>query len=221
MGSPEKEGGRAATPGQTRKHNTADLLLDKTSFGKSDPRLETCLWQQEVEQSFVSTLWHHPEFIDVALLSIDPETHILNPVLRTVLEMICVVFWETGITDWALVLQALREIGAVEECGGLQGLNDVYTDNGHFPEGRKYPEPSVREYIRLLWYYQEQREQDPTKPVIRFSGGRGRLVPNRRAHRETDPSDLGEALIGGRRYRIAGWRDGDGLEIKFTPEVRR
>lgn len=40
MESPEKEGGRAATPGSTRKHNTAGHLLDKTSFGNCDPRIE-------------------------------------------------------------------------------------------------------------------------------------------------------------------------------------
>ena len=182
---------------------------------------DSWVYAPEIEKSLVSVLWHHPEYIDLVLLSIDPEVHILNPVLRTVLEMVCVVFWNTGTTDWALVVHAPREIDAIKDCGGLEGLNDIYTDGGLFPHGHNYPEPTVTEYMRLLHYYQEQRETDPTKPVIHYTGGRGRIVPNRRHRHDTDPSDLGQARIRGRNYRIVGWRDGEGLAIKFTPELTR
>ena len=109
--------------------------------------------------------------------------------------MISVVYWEVGDVDWASVVHALREINAIEQCGGLDGLNSIFTDGGYYPEGRTDPEPFVREYIRLLSDYAIQRQADPTKAVFRLAGGRGKVRPNKLARRDTDPSDVGEATI--------------------------
>lgn len=181
---------------------------------------ETCYFAPEIERSLVSILWHHPRFIDFVHLSLDSDIHFLDPALRTVLEMLSVVYWQIGALDWASVVHALREINAIDQCGGLDGLNNIYTDNGHYPEGRTDPEPFVREYIQLLSDYAIQRQADPTKAVFRFTGGRGTIVPNRMARRENDPAYVGEAWVRGRRYRIRGWTNDDGLAISFYPEGR-
>lgn len=181
---------------------------------------KTTFCAPEIERSIVALCWHHPEFVDFVHLSLDPEIHFLDPALRIVLEMVTVVYWEIGAVDWASVVHAVREVDAIEEVGGLEGLNAVFTDDNHFPEGYQDPEPFVEEYIRLLRDYAEQRQVDPYKTVSRFTGGNGRIVPNKRAHSETDPSDIGEARIRGHRYKIRGWRDGDGLSIKFYSEGR-
>jgi hypothetical protein len=155
-------------------------------------------------------------------LSLDPDIHFLDPALRIVLEMLSVVYWQIGALDWASVIQALREVNEIEACGGLEGLNEIYTDGGHYPEGRlpQFAEAFVREYIQLLYDYANQRESDPTKPVYRFTGGKGKLRLNKLARCDSDPSDVGEALICGRRYKILGWCDGNELVIKFYPEAR-
>ena len=134
--------------------------------------------------------------------------------------MISLVFWEIGGVDWATVVHAVREVDALELCGGRQGLNEVLTDGGYFPWGPREPEPLVQEYIRLLQDYAAQRQAASEKIPIHFTGGKGRIVPNKLARSDRDPSDVGQAWIRGRRYRIRGWRDGDGLDIKFYPEGR-
>jgi hypothetical protein len=112
--------------------------------------LNACSYSNEIERSLVSILWHHPQYVDFVLLNLDPELHFINPDLRIILEMIAVVWWELGAVDWASVVQAVREVDIIEDVGGLQGLNDVFTDCGHYPEGYPNPEPFVKEYIRLL-----------------------------------------------------------------------
>jgi hypothetical protein len=177
-------------------------------------------FSHQIERSLVSTIWHYPRFIDFVHLSLDPDLHFIDQDARIALEMISVVYWETGSVDWTSVGHALAEINAVELCGGLQGLNDIFTDDGHYPEGRSDPEPFVKEYINLMREYAIDRQSGVDTVPIRFTGGKGKIIPNRLAQRDSDPSDTGEAWIRGHRYKIRGWHDGSGLVIKFYPEGR-
>ena len=182
--------------------------------------IATCYWAPEIETSMVALLWHHPEFVDFVHLELDVELHFLSPALRIVLEAISVVYWNIGDADWSTVVHAIREMGAIDTCGGVQGLNDIFTDGGRYYDGRTDPQPVVLEYMELLKAYGAQRQEDPTKIIPRFTGGKGRLWPNKTAKRATDPSDLGEAFIRGHRYKIRGWWESDGLSMKFYPEAR-
>src|SRR5258708_22587339 len=99
-------------------------MSDKTSF-----------FAPEIERALVSTVWHHPEYLELVHRDLDLELHFHEPNLRIVLEMISLVFWEIGGVDWATVVHAVREVDALELCCGRQGLNEVLTAGGYFPWG--------------------------------------------------------------------------------------
>ena len=142
--------------------------------------IKTTYWAPEIERSLVAILWHHPRFVDFVHLNLDPEIHFLDPILRTVLELISVVYWQFGRVDWASVIHALREVDEIEACGGRQGLNDIFTDDGHYPESRGNPNPSLGNtsgFCTLTLFSADK--SDPTKPVYQFMGGKRKIRPNK------------------------------------------
>ena len=178
-------------------------------------------YSHEIEVSMVSMLWHHPEFIDYVHRELDLDLHFNDPSLKVVLEMISVVHWQGSVVNWTTVLQALREVDCVEHCGGLQGLNDIFTDNGHYPEGSGiYAEAIINDYIGLLREYGAARAQRSDEVPIRYAGGNGRITPNKAWRRDQDPTDIGNAYIRGHRYLIRGWFNDEGIDIKLYPQTR-
>ena len=207
---------------QAKLNNVANIKAgsgqDKKKWGQGQIQ---STWEPEIERAIVFAAWRHPEFIDLILVSIDPDLHFLDKTCRVLFEIICTVWWESGATDFALVLKAINEIEFLEDCGGIEGLNDIFTYDGKYPEGfGKFAQASISEYVRLLDYYRQQRDDDPSERVIRYTGGKGRLWLNRSTKNDNSPSHFGEALIRGSRYRIACWPAGDQIELKFTPEGR-
>jgi hypothetical protein len=200
---------------------TPNNLLTAPKYSVNKPRVDTCAYSPQVEQTFVHLLWHHPQYIDLAFRDIDPEIHILTPPLRVVLQMVAIVWWNLGAVDWTSVVHALKEINYLHDVGGLHGLNGIFTDEGRYPEGCPTdPAPFIQEYIGLLRDYEEQRVTFPGKSIYRFTGGRGRLQINTHARRDTHPAYVGRAFIAGRRYLIAGWNNGQQeLGLSFEPET--
>lgn len=182
----------------------------------------TLFWSHEIECSFVSTLWHAPQYLALAQHELDLKAHFSVTPYRKILEAIVLVHSEIGVDlDFTCVVHCVREMGVFEECGGLLGLDQVYTDNNHYPEGRAHPEPIIREYIRLLKEYAIARKTDPFQSVRHYTRGRGFLQRNKLATRPEHPAVIGkiERCCCGRRCMIAGWPgEGGNLNLTLTPE---
>jgi hypothetical protein len=181
----------------------------------------TLYFAPQVERSFVSTLWHAPQYLDLARHELDFELHISIPPYRKILQALIVVYGDLGLDlDWICVVQCILELGAMEECGGLPGLDEVFTDCGHYPEGRSLPEPTVGEYIRLLKLYAIARGADPYTPVKHYTRGRGFLQKNKLATTPAHPCVIGkiERCCCGKRCTIAGWPGEEGINLVLNLE---
>jgi hypothetical protein len=161
------------------------------------PELSATLhWAVEIERSLLAILWWLPEFIGLVRRELDPSIHFTLPCHRHILEAISIAYSEIGDVTWETVVQAILEMpGAFDECGGKEGLNEVFTDEGHYPFGPRNPEPIVAEYIRVLKNCAIQRGIDPTKPVLHYTVARGILQLNKLATKPEHPTITGKIYV--------------------------
>jgi hypothetical protein len=172
-------------------------------------------WALEIETAAVSTLWQEPVRCSSFLREIDPLVHLTQPHLRLILEAVNLAYGELGDADFATVVQVVREIGAFEEVGGLDGLNAVYSNAEHTPDAL------FAHYVETLKIYAAARNADPPRrPVTRFTGGKASLYLNKAKRRPNDPDYLGEARIRGHGYRLRGWlcEDREAVNITLEPQ---
>lgn len=158
-------------------------------------------YSPEVEEALVTLCWHKPELLPRVLRQINPSVHIMQEHLRFILEAVQLSQDLLNATDFATVVQALKEDGRFEACGELVGLDAIYSRNWGYESLLDY-------YIELLKLYATKRERrDPTPPVI-FSGGKGTIHFKEKSDPLSKESDGdGLALIRGRKYRIVVWKD--------------
>jgi DnaB-like helicase N terminal domain len=181
----------------------------------------TFYWAVEIERSLVALIWHHPEYLAPARRELDFGAHFSVPAHRRILEAISLVHGEIGELDFTCVVHAVRELGAFDECGQSEGLNEIYTDGGRSYDGHRHPEIFFREYVRLLKMYGAARRTDPFTTVRRYTSGRGHLQRNKLATRPTHPAVVGKIrrCCCGKRCTIAGWPGEEGtLNLTLTPE---
>jgi hypothetical protein len=171
----------------------------------------------EVERSVVSICWHYPEYLGVVQQKLNPKTHFTVPAYRIVLEALQLQNEKCGAADWAGVLEVVCELGGLEECGGLEGLNDIFTDHNRNPEGPRadLAEPILSDHVRFLKEAAIQRGVDPTQPVRHYTSGRGFLQKNKAATKPTHPTAVGEAYVLGHKFKLLGWPAGDGVKLKM------
>ena len=175
----------------------------------SEPEQPTTLhFAVQIERSLVSVLWHHPQFLDLARHELDFSVHISVPAYRKIIDALIIVYGELGLDlDFPCVTQCIVDMDALEECGGLLGLDQIFTDGGYYPEGRHRPEPIIREYIRVVKEYAVARQVNPFTAVRHFTRGRGFLQRNKMATRPSHPSVIGriERCCCGKRCLLTGW----------------
>ena len=176
-----------------------------------------------IERSFASLLWHHPQHIAAARRELDFALHISHPAYRKIIEAIENVYAKIGEADWVCVLHCIREMGASEACGGLEGLNQVFTDGDRYPEGRTHPEPLFYEYLKLLKAHAVQRETDPYQSVRHFTRGHGYLKRNKLATKSTHPPAVGKIprCCCGLPCVVAGWPAGEEDTLNLTLDLER
>lgn len=163
----------------------------------------------EVEEALVTLVWHNPQLLPRVLRCLDPGVHILQEHLRFILEAIQLSSDLLGASDFATVVQALREDGRFEACGELIGLDALWTKNYGYESLLDY-------YIELLKIYASKRlERNPARVLI-FSGGKGTIHLNKAKENPKEPDYVGSALIRGRKYQIAGWTGQDKESIHFS-----
>jgi hypothetical protein len=177
----------------------------------------TLVWAPEVEVETLGVLWWHPHLIALAQSKLDPAIHFTLPHHRTVLGALSIVFRDENHCPWGSVVACVIELGAFEEAGGKQGLNEILTSSGRYPWGvsAEGAEPILRDHIRYLKEAAEIRGVDPSKPLLHYTAGHGFLHKNKVATKSTHPVVVGQAQVLGHKFKLAGWSAGDGVKLKL------
>ena len=167
----------------------------------------------EVEEALVTLLWHRPDFIPWTCRTLNPGFHISSPALRHLLGAILICYSEMGVTDWATVVDCLRDQKLLAECGGLLELDRLYSHPGY--------EALLDYYVRLLQEYATHRKAFPGIPPSHWAGGSATLLPNHAKRKETDPDFIAATRIGGKVFTICGWSEPikGCLKLRFYPGV--
>jgi hypothetical protein len=165
----------------------------------------------EIERALLAGLWHEPDRLPETMRWLSPNAHLSQPSLRLVLEAISRCYSELGAADFATVVECLRELGYLAECGGIEALDELY-------EACWYP-PLWHLYGDFLRDLALRRAGEPHSPAPFFSGGSGCLSLNLVRKTELHPLYIGTARIRGHNYSIRGWSRGKeaGVELKFIP----
>lgn len=190
----------------------------------------TCqLWAHEVEEALVSMLWRQPYRCAQFLRECDLGTHLSQPHLRSLVSAIDLAYRELGACDFASVVQILRELGRLEDCGGLEELNNFYVHAESVALSSQTLDPGYVErgnerifgfYLETLKTYALVRAQQGLTHFTpaRFSGGAGELEFNKLRRKDTEPHFGGQVKVAGKLYQAAVWCQGNGnLALKLVP----
>jgi hypothetical protein len=177
---------------------------------------------EEIEAEIVSECWHAPERIAELRRAINPETHLLSPHLRRILEAIEHCYAQLGEVSFPTVVQALRETGCIEHAGGLDGVNEIYKIAAYDRDEERCTRIFTHE-VAMLKTYAQNREQSPPSAPDFFTRGQVVLRWNKLKKNPSQPDATGEGSIASRHYRAAAWVEiGHGkeqvLRITLTPD---
>jgi len=163
----------------------------------------------EIEQSLVSLCFYAPERIAVLKRELDPQVHFTRPELRHILEAIELAYRELGSRDFATVIQTLRELGCLEDCGGAAGVNQVFEQYRYGFSSTEALEEIFAHYIEMLKAYAQARSNQPPINVYRFLRGDITLVKNKTRANDRCPHWIGEGKVAGRTYRASAFTNQD------------
>jgi hypothetical protein len=169
----------------------------------------TFLFAPEIEQSLVSLCFYAPERIAVLKCELDPALHITQPHLRHILEAIELAYRELGASDFASVIQTLRELGRLEDCGGPERVNAVFEEYRYGFSSEQALEEIFAHYIEMLKAYAQARTNQPPVNVYRFLRGDITLVKNKTRLSDRSPDWIGEGKVAGRTYRATAFSNQD------------
>jgi hypothetical protein len=193
----------------------------EASAVNNDQAPPTFIFAPEIEQALVALCFQAPHRVATVYRELDPAIHITRPELRFILEAIDLAYRELGATDFASVIQVLRELGRLAACGGAPGVNSVFEEYRYGFSSPEAEEAIFAHYLQMLKTYAISREQTPLPPVYYFVGGKGTLALNKAKRREFEPEFIGEARIAGRWYTVGASPSSDGsfLNFRFEPKL--
>jgi hypothetical protein len=165
----------------------------------------TFVYAPEIEAALVSTVWHQPEWLATVYRELDPAIHWSQPHLRWLLEAIDLAYRDLGCVNFEVVIQVLRETGHLEDCGGLDGVNQIYGLEEYGREDAVRNGKIFRHYLEMLKTYAVHRSQVPPRPVYAFTSGSLVLHQNKVKTSQNSPEAIGEGKIAGRSYRTSMW----------------
>jgi hypothetical protein len=163
----------------------------------------------EIEQSLLSLCFYAPERIAVLKRELDPQVHFSRPELRHILEAIDLAYRELGMSDFASVIQTLRELGRLEDCGGPSGVNAIFEEYRYGFSSEQALEEIFAHYIEMLKAYACARSNQPPINVYRFLRGDITLVKNKTRANDRSPHWIGEGKVAGRTYRVSAFSNQD------------
>lgn len=169
----------------------------------------------EVERALVSLLWHQPQQLPHVLQKLSPQDF-SDWLCRLVIEAIALAYSEQGQVDFTMVVEILRELDQLENCGGLVSLESLYTVWDRLMDERHY-EPLIDFYVGLLKVYAAQREPDAV-PLTGFTGGSGKIV----RQDQGKANFRGNVRICGKTYSVLGYLEAEPLSpytinLRFYP----
>lgn len=172
----------------------------------------------EIERALVGLVWHEPFRLPLVLRELNLSLHFFEPATRILLEAINTVYGELNAADWATVVELLRQMDQLDECGGLERLNEIYARPGY--------QTLLDYYIQALKEYALIRDSTPIRAADFLSGGRGVLRIHKRKTHVKAPDMIGSAHISGHSYVLSAWiaETADGLQefqIIFEFKARR
>jgi hypothetical protein len=173
----------------------------------------------EIEESLVSMCWHEPERLSGLLRELDLSVHFVQPHCRKILEALNLCYSELGTSDWASVIQTVRELGTLGQCGGLEGLNEIFRLKENQVPG-ELTDSVFAHYCDMLKRYGVARASRPVEGVYRVRGGKATLYRNKVGYGNFPPDYQGEARISGQTYRVFLWvsQDGGFVNLTFAPQ---
>jgi hypothetical protein len=178
--------------------------------------LSTFHFAPEIEQSLVSLCFYAPERIAVLKRQLDLGLHFTRPELRFILQAIELAWGELGERDFVSVIQTLRELGHLEDCGGAPGVNQVFEEYRYGFSSEQALEQIFTHYIEMLKAYALGRQT--AQPVFRFNRGDIILLPNKLKRSPASPDFVGEGKVAGRCYRAAEWINSAGHCVSLVPK---
>src|SRR5262245_13041968 len=178
---------------------------------------QTFYFAPEIEYSIVCMLWHEPDRCGTFFRELDPQIHLTQPKLRFIVEAIDLSYRELGTTDFAIVADTLHELGKLEECGGKEGLLEVFNAVFHRAP-RETNNEIFPHYIEMLKGYAIGRANKTD--VLRFNRGDVFLVKNKTRKSAGSPDLIGSARVAGRHYRAIGFHNktDDSFSISLIPD---
>lgn len=168
-------------------------------------------YSPEIETATASMLWHHPDWLAQFLREHDPDVVFFQPHVRRIVQAINIAYSELGLADWPDVVQVIRELGAYEEVGGLDGLSALYA--AVVPT--EFDRRCFGHYCDMLKRYAIAREHQVR--LYRFVRGDFLLEPNRLKRGPNGPDYVGTGRFGGRLYRVAGFAHTQGIRLSILP----
>jgi DnaB-like helicase N terminal domain len=171
--------------------------------------LSTFQFAPEIEQSVVSLCFYAPERIATLKRELDLSLHFTRPELRHILAAIELAYGELGVSDFASVIQTLRELGRLEDCGGASGVNAIFEEYRYGFSSQEAQEQIFAHYIEMLKAYATARGNQPQVNVYRFIRGDITLVKNKTRSNDRCPHWIGEGKIAGRTYRASAFSNQD------------
>jgi hypothetical protein len=179
----------------------------------------TFVYAHEIENGIVSVAWHHPSFLAIIQRDLDLELHFTQPHLRYLIEALSLAYSELGTTDFSVVIETLRETGRLLDCGGKQGLNELYELFLYGQDQNRF-ELIFAYFLERLQTYAVARTDGTTAPA-RFLGGKGTISPNKVKRNVHSPDYAGSIRISGRIYDVALWINprGEFVNLTFLPSA--
>jgi hypothetical protein len=171
----------------------------------------------EIEQSLVSLCFYAPERIAVLKRKLDPAVHFSRPELRHILEAIELAWGELGERDFVSVIQVLRELGRLEDCGGAPGVNQVFEQYRYGFSSPKAEEEIFDHYVDMLKRYAIARSANSN--VLFFNRGDLFLAPNKVKASPRSPDYIGNGKVAGKPYSATAYQSKDGnLCVSLLPK---
>jgi DnaB-like helicase N terminal domain len=171
----------------------------------------------EIEQSLVSLCFYAPERIAMLRRELDPQVHFTRPELRHILVAIELAYGELGVSDFASVIQTLRELGRLEDCGGPAEVNAIFEEYRYGFSSAQAQEEIFLHYLDMLKRYALARSSNTN--VLFFNRGDLLLSPNKTKASPHSPDYIGNGKIAGKPYLARAYQSKDGnLCVSLLPK---
>jgi hypothetical protein len=143
--------------------------------------------------------------------------HFTRPELRFILQAIELAYRELGSSDFASVIQTLRELKCLEDCGGAPGVNQVFEEYRYGFSSPKAQQEIFDHYLDMLKRYAVARSSNTN--LLFFNRGDLVLTLNKAKATPRSPDYIGIGKVAGKPYSATAYQSKDGnLCVSLLPK---